>query len=290
MKTGFVTCVQLGLDCMEEIYSIGSKLDLVVTLRDNLAVKKSGRIFIDDFCRTNRIEIFKIRNINDEVCIAKLWEANLDWLFIIGWSQIAGPQVLKCAKQGVLGIHPTLLPQGRGRAAIPWAIIKGLRKTGVTLFKLDEGVDTGPILTQLELPIESDETATSIYARVCKAHRMVIRDIWPDLMLGNPKLTPQDESAASEWPGRRPEDGRIFPTMSVDEVDRLVRATTHPYPGAFWEESDHIVRIWSGSIWQGPVGPPQSTIQFRLRDGWFKAMDYQIEPRPIAELFKKNQT
>ncbi len=277
MKTGFVTCVQLGLDCMEAIYSVGGRLDLVLTLRDNLAVNKSGRIFVDEFCRDHDIEVFKLRNINEDAAVAKLRAANLDWLFIIGWSQIAGPGALDSPKYGVLGIHPTLLPKGRGRAAIPWAILKGLRKTGVTLFKLDEGVDTGPIVEQIELPIADDETATSLYERVCKAHQTLIRKVCPRLLEGSIIMTPQDESMATEWPGRCPEDGLILPTMSVDEVDRLVRATTRPYPGAFLVEPDRIVRVWSGRTIRGESKTTEGAFQIQFTDGVFEAHDYQFD-------------
>ena len=143
MKFGFVTCVELGLSCMEEIYAAGGELDLAITLHDDRAINKSGRVYLDDFCGARGIDLVKVRHINDSEAIEAIRSREIDWLFIIGWSQIAGPQVLAAPTHGVHGIHPTLLPEGRGRAPIPWAILKGLKETGVTLFKLDEGVDTG---------------------------------------------------------------------------------------------------------------------------------------------------
>ena len=131
---------------MEAIYEIGGELDLVITLEDSQAADKSGRVYLDKFCKTKNIHLFKSSHINNEVCEKIIKEYKIDWLFIIGWSQIAKPHILNAPVNGTLGIHPTLLPQGRGRAPIPWAIIKGLRETGVTLFKLDEGVDTGDIV------------------------------------------------------------------------------------------------------------------------------------------------
>ena len=118
VKLGFVTCVQLGLSCMQAIYDIGGKLDLAVTLHDGKAAKKSGRVFLDEFCRVNDVELHKCDHINDAETIQKIKSADIDWLFIIGWSQIASNDVLASAKLGVLGAHPSLLPEGRGRAAI----------------------------------------------------------------------------------------------------------------------------------------------------------------------------
>lgn len=78
MKTGFVTCVKLGLSCMEEIYDIGGQLDLVITLHDNLAPNKSGRIYVDEFCRRYDIPVIKIKNINEQEVISAVKEKQLD--------------------------------------------------------------------------------------------------------------------------------------------------------------------------------------------------------------------
>lgn len=163
-----------------------------------------------------------------------------------GWSQIAGRAVLDAPNLGVLGMHPSLLPEGRGRAAIPWAILKGLTVTGVTLFRMDEGVDTGVILHQVKIPIEDREDAGSLYAKVCAAHREAIRYSYPCLKSWGAVYIKQDESRATVWPQRKPEDGRINPTMTVTEIDRLVRAVTRPYPGAFIERDKSSVIIWAG--------------------------------------------
>ena len=247
MRYGFITCVELGRSCIEEILDVGGHLEFMGTLHDDLAVGKSGRTYIDDLAARAGTPLAKFRHINDADARSAIAEAELDWLFVIGWSQIAGPEALALPRLGVLGMHPTLLPEGRGRAAIPWAILKGLERTGVTLFKLAEGVDTGDILAQHELRIGPRETATTLYARVEEAHRALMHDVWPALEEGRVRPVPQDETRASEWPGRRPEDGLLNPhAMTVEEVDRHVRALTRPYPGAFTDAGGERVTIWSG--------------------------------------------
>jgi methionyl-tRNA formyltransferase len=245
-RFGFVTCVQLGLVCMEAIYRIGGRLELAVTLHDHLGQRKSGRVYIDGFCTRNAIDLIKIGNVNEPTVIDAVVAKQIDWLLIIGWSQIARKPLLDAPALGTLGIHPTLLPEGRGRASIPWAILKGLKRTGVTLFKLDEGVDTGEIVAQKVLPIAPDETAYSLYKRVQLAHESLIEQAWAPLSDGAICLKPQDEGSASQWPARAPEDGRITAQMNCQDIDRLVRATAHPYPGAFFDTSSHRYRIWAG--------------------------------------------
>lgn len=263
MKFGFVTCVQLGLRCMEALYEAGASLDLVITLPDDKAVKKSGRVFLDEFCVSHDIPLLKAGHINDPAVQDRIIHDSIDWLFIIGWSQIAGEQVLAAPRRGVLGIHPTLLPVGRGRAAIPWAILKQLDKTGVTLFKLDSGVDTGPIVAQHEIPLSPDVDAAALYDVVNDAHAILIRDAVPRLVRDELPLVEQVEAHATLWPGRKPEDGEIALDGSVRDAERLVRAVTRPYPGAFLVQDGARTIVWRAHIADRMPEPGERTLSFR---------------------------
>lgn len=276
MRFGFVTCVQLGLACMEEIYEVGGRLDFAMSLRDDRAKAKSGRVYLDAFCEQWGIPLAKIGNVNDPDAIEAIRAARLDWLFIVGWSQIAGESVLATPARGVLGMHPTLLPEGRGRAAIPWTIIKRLPETGVTLFQLDQGVDTGPILYQECVPVSPRETASSLYDRVAVAHRALIRHAWPDLMADRLVPQPQDPTSGSVWPGRRPEDGLLDPTMSMAEADRLIRAVTRPYPGAFIDMNGKRLRVWTAE----PSRQAGERLTLPFSDGDLEVLDYSWEDIP----------
>jgi len=258
---------------MQAIYDCGGELALALTLRDDQARTKSGRIYLDDFCSSRSVPLVKVGHINDETALAAVRDARVDWLFIVGWSQIAGPAMLQTPSHGVLGMHPTLLPQGRGRAAIPWAILRDLPATGVTLFKLDAGVDTGPILAQRRIAIEDRETATTLYAKIDRAHVELLSERWSAIVDDRVSLQPQDESRATLWPGRKPEDGRLTADMSVVEADRLIRAVTHPYPGAFIDEAGLRLRIWA-------AGRPMEDAGGRriaFRDGWLDATRWDEE-------------
>ena len=275
MRAGFLTCVQLGLACMEAIYEVGGELTLAFTLHDHLAVNKSGRVWIDSFCEQHALPMIKLHHVNDGELVAAISREKLDWLFVIGWSQIAGAEVLATPRKGVLGMHPTLLPQGRGRASIPWAILKGLSQSGVTLFKLDDGVDTGAIVAQEIVPIAADETATTLYERIISSHVSLMRSSWPKLVNGSVWLTPQDESIASVWPGRSPEDGVILPAMTLTEIDRLVRAVTHPYPGAYWDGPLGRIVVWAGSMHE-----IDGAIPIPARDGTYWATQVLRKDNP----------
>lgn len=276
LRVGFVTCVQVGLSCMEEIAAIGGRLHAVLTIPDEKAPAKSGRAYVDAHCRQHGIDLGKFGNVNDADAVQWLRDHHLDWLFIIGWSQIARTEVLEVSTRGAIGIHPTLLPEGRGRAAVPWAILKGLTVTGVSMFKLDTGVDTGPLLAQERIPVEPRDTATALYVKVEAAHRYLVRRTWPQLIADELQLTIQDESRATVWPGRSPADGRLDPLMTVADADRLVRAVTRPYPGAFLETRGELVRIWSAV--PADLAPSGSSGElFHFRDGSLLATEIERE-------------
>jgi len=272
VRFGFIICVRLGESCIEELAAFGANLVYLGSLHDEIARKKSGRVYLDGLAQRLDVPLTKFRNINDHDAVESIREAELDWLYLIGWSQIARSHILTTPTRGVIGMHPTLLPKGRGRASIPWAILKGLTETGVSMFQLDEGTDTGPLLGQVRVPIAPDETSTSLYDKIAEAHRTLIRDVHQPLAEGQIAPVAQDNSLATEWPGRSPEDGSIIRTrMTVSDVDRLVRASTHPYPGAYVvEDAGGVVRVWAGQQTE-PVG---ASYEIHTVDGSYWATDF----------------
>lgn len=270
MKTAFTTCVQLGKSCIEAIYEIGGRIDLLITLPDEKAKNKSGRVYLDELAEKHQVPLLKTNHINDQAVLDALGEHEIDWLFIIGWSQIAGEKVLSSPKHGCIGMHPTLLPEGRGRAAIPWAILKGLEKTGVTMFKLDSGVDTGDIIGQEEIKLDAGITAGELYEKVNAAHIGLIRKYWGPITNNTVQLRKQDAAAATEWPGRKPEDGEIRPEMTMEEAERLVRAVTRPYPGAFYVRDGEKITIWKADVSREPAEGG-----IKLADGYLLPLEYE---------------
>ena len=273
LKIGFVTSVRLGLSCMKSILKSGGKISLAISLPDNIGRKKSGRVFLDEICKKNKISLIKVSKINNKNVIKIIKKKKIDWLFIIGWSQIANKSLINVPKFGSIGAHPTLLPKGRGRAPIPWAIIKNLKKTGVTLFKLDEGVDSGPIIKQKIVKINKKDNATNLYKKIELAHVAVIKNFFSDLTKGRFKLKKQNESLSSYWPQRKPEDSEINLSGSVLKAERLIRAVTKPYPGAFYYKKGKKIIIWKAHI--SSIKPINKNF-IRFKDGYLVCDTYEI--------------
>ena len=126
-----------------------------------------------------------------------------------------------------------------------------MQKTGVSLFKLDTGVDTGLIGAQIEIPLVPAEDATSLYKKVNHTQSQLMRKAIHLLENNEMVFQVQDESKATYWPGRKPEDGRPNLSGSVIDAERLVRAVTRPYPGAFIHKDGIKIIIWKAVVVDG---------------------------------------
>jgi methionyl-tRNA formyltransferase len=189
-------------------------------------------------------DLVRTPDINDPDLVRRIDRIQPAVVFVIGWSQLVRSRLLDVPTHGCVGIHPTKLPEGRGRAPIPWTILKGLERTASTMFFLTEGVDDGDLIGQVEIDVAVREDAGTLYSKHRAAHVELIRRYYASLLKGTVVGSPQNHTDATVWPRRVPEDGRIDWDQSGEEVDRLVRAVTHPFPGAFTDRGSDRVTIW----------------------------------------------
>jgi methionyl-tRNA formyltransferase len=158
-------------------------------------------------------------------------------------------------------MHPTLLPRHRGRAPIPWAILSGLARTGVTLFEIvDATADSGSIVGQVVVDIAPDETATTLFARIADAHVQLMRDFVPQLIARTAPRIPQDPTRASSWHRRTAADGIIDWETRAHYLSDWVRAQTRPYPGAFTFLGGERVIVWGARAVELAEPAPAGTI------------------------------
>ncbi len=178
------------------------------------------------------VAYFPFRKINSDTVLGTFAELEPDYTFVFGLSQLLSPQLLALAGQ-VIGTHPALLPDGRGRAALPWSIILGWAKSGISFFGLTEGIDDGLIYEQEEWPITSTDDAESLYEKMCEAGQEGLRRLLSNIASGTLVGSPQGKPQIGPLAKRTPENGKIDWHMTAGDIDRLIRATTRPYPGAF---------------------------------------------------------
>jgi methionyl-tRNA formyltransferase len=247
MRTVWVSFDTIGRDCLEAAAEAGADVVGVVTLPGPVDPDRSGQCSFDDVASRLGAALIETRDVNALETLNEIRKVEPELIFVVGWSQLVHEPFIALVRGevGVFGMHPTLLPRHRGRAPIPWAILSGLARTGVTLFEIfDATADSGLIVGQRVVDIASDETATTLFEKLARAHVDLIREYVPRLRMGGAPRILQDDRRASAWHKRTPADGIVDWETRASYLYDWVRAQTRPYPGAFtWFGEDKIV-IW----------------------------------------------
>jgi methionyl-tRNA formyltransferase len=245
MRTVWVSFDTIGRDCLETAVEAGAEIVGIVTLPGPIDPERAGQCSFDDVAAALGADLVHTEDVNAEQTLNLLRKLDPELVFVVGWSQLVRDPFIATAREGAFGMHPTLLPRHRGRAPIPWAILSGLARTGVTLFEIvDETPDSGSIVGQSVVEIAPDETATTLFDRLALAHVELIREYVPQLLERRAPRIPQDVRRASSWPRRAPADGIIDWETRARYLYDWVRAQTRPYPGAFTFLGDEKVVVW----------------------------------------------
>lgn len=257
----FIGGVDVSRACLLAACETGAPPSVVVGY-DESRSGAAGYVDLEPLCSTVGAPLLRTRDVNDASVIDALRHAAPDIIFVIGWSQLVHVEILGIPRFGCVGIHPTPLPVGRGRAPIPWTILRGCRRTASTMFFLTPGVDDGDIVGQLPFDVDEREDAGTLYAKHRAAHESLIREHLSTLLSGTALRQAQDESKATYWEARQPSDGRIPPQASVEQADRLVRAVTRPFPGAFVTRTDGSrLTIWRARPTEAVLASPGTLVE-----------------------------
>jgi methionyl-tRNA formyltransferase len=261
MRTVWVSFDTIGRDCLEAAVDSGAEIVGVVTLPGPIDPNRSGQCAFDDVAARLDAALVETRDVNAPETLNVIRKLEPELVLVVGWSQLVHDAFISLASEGVFGMHPTLLPRHRGRAPIPWAILAGLARTGVTLFEIvDETPDSGGIVGQVTLDIGPEETATSLFARIAEAHVELTREYVPRLIARDAPRIPQDATRASSWPRRTPADGIIDWETRAPYLYDWVRAQTRPYPGAFTFLDEEKVIVWRARPVELVAPAPAGTI------------------------------
>lgn len=160
-----------------------------------------------------------------------LQQLNLDLILVIGWYYILPQSTIKISKYGAWGIHASLLPKYAGGAPLTWAIINGEKETGITFFRMKDGVDDGDIIAQKSFVIKYKDTVKDVYKKATLASNKVLIETLDNIH--NVKFIRQNKSKLKYYPQRSPEDGLINWNLNAENIYNFVRAQTLPYPCAF---------------------------------------------------------
>jgi methionyl-tRNA formyltransferase len=264
MKIIFIGSVEFSAKTLEKLIDIDANVVGVIT--------KESSAFNSDFrnlkplAKLHGIPTLYSNNINSEETLLWIRKLKPDILMCFGWSNLIKKEVLEVARMGVVGFHPALLPNNRGRHPLIWAKALGLEKSGNTFFFMDEGADTGDILSQKSFKIKKEDDASSLYQKMVDLAIIQIPEFHDQLESGNYPRTSQDKNAGNTWRKRSIKDGLIDFRLSTRQICNLVRALTKPYAGAHIAIKKNNYIVW------------------KVEEGQTEALVINIEPGKVLSI------
>ena len=233
MKIAFIGTGEFALPALHKL-ALRNEIVLVVTQPDRPAGrdKKINQPPVKRACKVLGLPLIQSVKIGTKQGIESLISVSPDVIVVAAYGQILPRAVIELPPEGTINIHASLLPQYRGAAPINWVLINGEKRTGVTTFFIDKGVDTGPILLQRELMIDPDETAAELRIRLAEQGAELIVETIDQLTRRVLRATPQDDHSASYAPKLSRADGKIDWNRPSTAIYNQVRGMT-PWPGTF---------------------------------------------------------
>ena len=198
------------------------------------------------------IPVIQPEKLRENEAMEQLSAWSPDVIVVSAFGQILRQDVLDLPKYGCINVHASLLPRWRGAAPINASILHGDEETGVTIMKMNAGLDTGPILSQRAVRIQPDETAGSLFETLSMLGADLLLDTLPDYLNGDIEPRPQPEDGATYAPMLKKEDGRLDFSLPAKELERKVRAF-NPWPGTYFEWDGNLLKVHRASIGMGKM-------------------------------------
>lgn len=244
MRVVFIGTVEFSRSCLQAMVETGVQIVGIFTQSKAQAWQNSDWADLSPYGAICRAPVVYFEKISSPMTLESIRSLQPDVIFVLGLSQLLPRTLLQIAPLGVIGSHPALLPENRGRHPLIWALVKGLTRTGLTFFYIDEGVDSGDIILQREIPIAITDTAWELYGKVKQWGAEMVKELIPLLIAGKAPRIPQDHSRASYLRKRNPSDGLIRWEEGSWNSYNLIRALTRPYVGAHTFYGGIEVKVW----------------------------------------------
>jgi len=211
--------------------------------------------------QTLDIPVIQPETLRSPEAMAQLRSWHPDIIVVAAFGQLLRPEVLSLPEFGCVNLHASLLPRHRGAAPIPAAILAGDAETGVTLMKMDPGLDTGPVLAQKRVPVRPEDTAESLTLTLSLMAGATLSEYLPVYIRGELSAQPQDNSRATYARQLTKEEGKLDFHQTAETLHRRVRAF-HPWPGTYvlWKGQPLKILEIQPQPFQGEL-PPGTTLE-----------------------------
>lgn len=233
----------VGVRCLKVLMAAGVDIRLVVTHKadpnENIWFQS-----VEQVCVDYDLPHLIAEDVSLPVLQEKAAACTPDFLFSFYYRNMLGADFLAIPAKGAYNMHGSLLPAFRGRAPVNWAVLKGATETGASLHAMEVKPDKGAVVAQVPVPILPDDTAAEVFDKVAVAAELCLHGVLPALLAGKAPHVEQDHTKASYYGRRTPVDGVVNWSDNAQTIHNMVRALTHPYPGAFTDTVHGKLFLW----------------------------------------------
>jgi methionyl-tRNA formyltransferase len=237
---------EMGYGCMEALLETGVPVTALFTHEDDSHEEIWWRSCAE-LARRHGVTTYTPERL-DAPWIERIAAMRPAVIYSFYYRNLLPDEVLRTAPLGAYNLHGSLLPAYRGRAPVNWMLANGEREAGVTLHHMAARADAGDIVGQRSIAIDDSDTALTLYRKLVPLGVALLTEMHPLIVQGRAPRRPQDISRGSYFGRRRPEDGRIDWRWPARRIFNLVRAVTHPYPGAFCSLGGRKLWVWQSGI------------------------------------------
>jgi methionyl-tRNA formyltransferase len=243
-----------GHRTLQALIEAGHEVALVVTHpKSDHAYERIWADSVADLAEANGIRVLLRNRPDDAELLAELQAAGLDLIVANNWRTWLPPEIFDLPRHGTLNIHDSLLPAYAGFSPLIWALVNGEPEVGVTAHLMDGELDAGDIVLQRAIPVGPADTTTDLFHRTVDLIAPITAEAIRLIETGYTPV-PQDRSKASFFHKRAARDSLIDWTWPVEDIERLVRAQSDPYPNAFAYHRGQELRITKAAVSQGHYG------------------------------------
>jgi len=248
MRLAWVGLYAEGLPVLDALLAAGAVFCGVVTLRPDLATARGAATEYAAVCGRYGVPLHHVANVNAPDAVRLLGRLAPDVVIVLGWPQLVRSAALAVPRVGTIGAHPSLLPHNRGRAPIPWTLIRGERETGSSLLWLADDPHAAQLIDQRPIAVTPYDTCATLYEKVAAANRDMLLGLLPRLRAGERPARPLPPPTEPMLPRRGRADDRVDWRRPATAVYDQVRALTRPHPGAFSTLEGRRWLIWRAAL------------------------------------------
>lgn len=296
MRVVFMGTPDFSVGTLEALYEAGHEIVGVVSQPD----KPKGRgknlqpTPVKEAALKLGLPVYQPKRVREPEFVQVLKDLNPEVIVVVAFGQLIPKEILELTPYGCINVHASLLPKYRGAAPIQWAVIDGEEESGVTIMRMDEGIDTGDMISKAVVPLDAEETGGSLFDKLSQTGAKLLVETLPSLEDGTAVFEKQPEESPTAYAGMiKKSMGNLDFDLPAAELERLIRGL-NPWPSAYTRLDGKTLKIWKAQVREEEQGQEtlepgtvwiteQQELLVKTGKGMLKITELQLEGKKRME-------